>query len=85
MMGPGMGLGIWGWVLMALLWGGMIALAVLLVRVLFPHTRPLSGKSSDHEPSAGEILDMRFARGELTRQEYELMRQTLSEASDQKP
>jgi putative membrane protein len=82
MMGPGMGLGIWGWVLIALLWGGLVTFAVLLVRALFPHTRSPSTPPSDREPSAFGILELRYARGELTREEYELMRQTLSENVD---
>jgi putative membrane protein len=83
MMGPGMGLGIWGWVLIALLWGGLVAFAVLLVHTLFPHTRSPSTQPSDREPSALEILELRYARGELSREEYELMKQTLSEKADQ--
>lgn len=74
----GMGLGVVGLLLMILLWGGVIALAVWLVGVLFPQAkRP--GAASGHELTAREILDRRYARGEIGRQEYELMRETLSD------
>lgn len=76
--GLGMGLGFWGLALIVLFWGGLIALALWLVRGLFPTTnRPAS--PGDHGLSAREILDLRYARGEISREEYNLMRETISD------
>lgn len=78
MMGMGWGFGVFGLLLMILFWGGLIALAIWLVSALFPGSsrRPASG--ADHAQSPREILDTRYARGEITREEYELMKQDLS-------
>jgi putative membrane protein len=78
MMGMGLGFGVFGLLLMVLFWGGLIALAIWLVSALFPSSgrRPTSG--ADHSQSPREILDTRYARGEITREDYELMKQDLS-------
>ena len=70
MWGLGMGL---GWLGMLAFWGALIALAVLLFR-------RYAGPAPDGEPgeSVREILDRRFAAGEITREQYEEMRQTLA-------
>lgn len=74
-MGPGGGMGwMWLWWLLILL--GSAALAVGLVRVW----RPRSGGDSDTVPSvstARQILDERFARGEITEEEYRARRKAL--------
>ena len=77
MMGYGLGMGIFGWVWMLLFWGGLIVLAVWLIRLLFPSTE--ARRSDDHEasPSAQEILKTRYAQGELTSEQYQEMRQTI--------
>jgi putative membrane protein len=77
MMG-GMGLGVFGLVLMILFWGGLIALAVWLVRGLFPSANRPPASPSEQNLGAREILDRRFARGEISREEYDLMRETIS-------
>jgi uncharacterized membrane protein len=74
MMGWGMGLGL---LLMIVIWGGLIALGVWLVRALFPHAyqpSPVAGR----DLSARDILDRRFARGEVSPDEYDVMRQAIS-------
>jgi putative membrane protein len=73
----GMGFGVVGWLLMLLLWGGLILLAVWLVSVLFPRNRHGAAFPTDGELSAREILDRRYARGELDREQYELMKRDL--------
>ncbi len=78
MAGLGMGLGVFGLVLMILLWVGLIALAVWLVRALFPSVPPPPASPSDRIMSTREILDRRFARGEINREEYDMMRETIS-------
>ena len=85
MMWWGNGFG-WGWMIfgglmMLVFWGGMIALAVLAVRALInPGARgPVqAGASSPTGPnSALEILKERYARGEITKAEYEEMLEDL--------
>lgn len=76
MMGWGMGFGL---LFMLLFWGALIALGVWLVRGLFPSANRPPASPGVHNLSAREILDRRFARGEIGREEYDLMRETISE------
>ena len=85
--GPGMmwdsgfGGGMYGFgmgILMVLFWVGLIALAIWLVRVLFPQVEKRSERPSAGEPNAREILDRRYARGEISREEYDLKKDTLA-------
>ncbi|MCL4303995.1 MAG: hypothetical protein KJ077_50390 [Anaerolineae bacterium] len=76
MMGFGLGMGLFGLFWMLLFWGGVIALAVWLIRLLFPTLE----KSDDGEKevlSAQEILQTRYAQGELTTGQYQEMLQTI--------
>ena len=67
-----------GWFAMAIMmvvfWGGVIAVIVLLFR---GRGADQGAPSSPRGPSATEILDERFARGEIDREEYEHRRATL--------
>ena len=75
MMGIGLGFGMFGMVFMVLFWGGLIVLAVWLVSRTVPHTiQPLTS-AGDHSPDAHEVLNRRYARGEVSREQYELMKQ----------
>lgn len=79
----------WGWghmffggLMMIVFWGGVIALVVLLVRWL-GRTDTLgridtSGSGSSRGPTPLEILQERYARGEIDKQEYEERRKDLS-------
>jgi putative membrane protein len=78
MMGFGMGFGLVGLVLMVLLWGGLILAAVWLIRALFPHAEHPPAASSIPKLGAREILDRRYAQGEISRDEYDSMKETLS-------
>lgn len=78
MMGLGMGFGFFGVLLMLLFWGGLIFGAVWLAKAIFqsgpeksPLTRVDEGRGAR---GAREILDRRYARGEITREQYEVMR-----------
>ena len=73
----------WGWgawlgmsVLMLLFWGLVIAAIVALVRAVGGARRggPPAG---DHRPAAEELLDERFARGEIDADDYTSRRQAL--------
>jgi putative membrane protein len=74
----GMGFGALGLLLMLVLWGGLILLGVWLVSVLFPRNRRGATFPSEGDLSARQILDQRYARGELSREQYELMKQDLA-------
>jgi len=80
MMGYGAGFGLVGLLFMFLFWGGLILLAVWLVRAIFSgrnwRNSPPSGSSSSQ--TAQEILAQRYARGEITREQYEIMKQDIS-------
>jgi putative membrane protein len=67
--GFGIGFGIPG-IGMLLLWGALILLLVGVVRVF-------QGRSPGGTKSARRILDERFARGEIDRQQYEDMKRSL--------
>lgn len=69
----------WGWMMffwMLLFFGLVVAAIVLLVRGLPPHRWQRQGGSR-----AREILEERFARGEIDREEYEERRRALEESA----
>jgi putative membrane protein len=78
-MGPGMmggygvmgGFGGLGMIVMALFWIGAIVLVVWGVSRLFPSHQPNVG------PDALEILKQRYARGEISREEFTQASETL--------
>ena len=72
------GFGMFGLLFMLLFWGGLITLAVWLISALFPRDGRRLLSSPDQELSAREILDSRYAQGEITREQYELIRQGLA-------
>ena len=76
MAGFGMGLG--GGVLMVLFWVVLIVGGVWLVRSVFTSGQQPPVSSTRSEPSADEILKQRYARGEITKEQYEQMRRDLS-------
>jgi putative membrane protein len=72
----GMGFGLTGLLFMFLFLVGVIVLAIWLVSALFPHTaRPTA--LDDQDLSARQILDRRYARGEITREQYKTMKQDI--------
>jgi putative membrane protein len=81
MMGMGFGFGLFGLLFMLLFWGGLIVLAIWVVGNLFPSSRPPHRSISERDMRPGDILDMRYARGEITREQYELMKKDLKQAS----
>ncbi|GIK37481.1 MAG: hypothetical protein BroJett011_13140 [Chloroflexota bacterium] len=78
MMGFGLGMGLFGLFWMLLFWGGVIALAVWLIRLLFP-TLEKSDEGEKEVLSAQEILRTRYAQGELTTGQYQEMLQTIQQ------
>ena len=71
-----MGFGGVGLILMLLFWGGLIFGGVWLVKTLFNNGQ--NGPAVHRQPSAQEILDQRCARGEISREEYEIMKKDLT-------
>ncbi len=73
----------WGWghmlfggLMMILFWGGLIVLVVVLVRWL--DSRKTSGADTSRRPTPLELLQERYARGEIDKQEYEERKHDLS-------
>ncbi len=64
----------WGWIWMGLtmilFWGGLIVLVVLLLRGTGLGGRADQSGTPASEPDATEIHRARFARGEITEDEY---------------
>ena len=86
-MGPGMGMGWgwgWGWLFWLLVLAGLILLVVLAVRLVAGGvSRSDGGVSTAAQPPARnrarELLYERYARGELTTEEYRERLQILRE------
>jgi putative membrane protein len=77
----GMGWGGWlvGGLMLLLFWGGVIALAFFAVRALLRADQRRVGAGSEIRggETALEILQKRYARGEISRQEYQGIRHDL--------
>ena len=63
-----------GFIFMALFWIVVIGLGIWLLSNLFPKNNTSSQSRESGGESAEEILRRRYARGELTKEEYESMR-----------
>jgi putative membrane protein len=78
MTGIGMGIGGIGLLVMVLFWGGLIFGGVWLAKSIFSSGQQNQrGPDISRQPSARELLDQRYARGEITREQYEIMKQDL--------
>jgi len=79
-MGPGMmgwgGMGWFGPLFMVFFWVLIIVLIVLLIRWLVSSSHPRT-LSSHQEDSALEILNKRYARGEINKEEFEAKKKDL--------
>lgn len=87
--GHHMGYGGYGLLLSAIVWIGLIVLGVWLLAKLFPgRSRPINSSGNGNDGTGRsrttgsetpmEILQRRYARGELTKEEYETIRHDLS-------
>ncbi len=74
----GLGMGLGGGLVMILFWIVLIVGGVWLARGLFPNGQQPPASSTRSEVSADEILKQRYARGEITKEQYEQMRRDLS-------
>jgi putative membrane protein len=73
----GYGYGFWG------MFAGMLIMLLVLIGlvwlIVWAVRRSDSGRGMDGRPqNAREILDQRYARGEITREQYEQMKQDLT-------
>jgi putative membrane protein len=63
----------WGAIMMVLFWGVLVAVVVFAVRAFSGGPR----RSSDESTGAEAILKTRFARGEISREEFEERKRVL--------
>ena len=70
--------GLWGLAMMALFWIVVIAAAVGVVRMLTSSRSSPPGGSAPPPDTAEEILKKRYARGEISKEEFREMRRELS-------
>lgn len=63
----------WGAFMMLLFWGGLAAVIVFAVRAFGGSSR----RTSDETTDASTILETRFARGEISQEEFEERRRVL--------
>ena len=76
MWGNGMGWG--GWLLMSLTTVGFWALVVFGIVALFRGTGGVGARAGGRERDARQIVDERFARGEIDAEEYRSRQSLLS-------
>lgn len=77
MTGFGMGFGWLGFLMMAIFWVAIIAAAVWLFSNLFPQNN--QSTLDNESETAVSILQKRYARGEISKEEYETMRHDLEQ------
>ena len=78
MMGYGWGMGPAGWIFMGLFWVLVIGLIVWAVVTLLPNVRSTGRRAGQESPM--EILDRRFALGEIDAEQYRRAREELTNA-----
>ncbi len=74
------GMGVGGWLLMALLWGSFLAVIVWAVTRIFPGSRPRPDQAAapGREDSTDSLLDRRLAAGEIDEYTYLRLRGELT-------
>ena len=77
MMGIGLGMGGFGFIFMILFWIMLMVLAIWLVGILFPSAKTRQNDRHTPSPSAREILKERYAKGDLTSEQYHEMLKTI--------
>lgn len=72
------GFGSFGLFLMVVFWGALIFLVIWLVKAFFPGGQSTDRGAVGRTRSPMEILDERYAHGEITREQYETMKRDIS-------
>jgi len=62
---------------MFIFWIVLIGLAVLFVHGLFQSNQSANSKRTNEEFSARQILEQRYARGEINQEQFQLMQKDL--------
>ena len=78
MWGYGWGWWVFGTLMMLVFWGGLAALVVFGIR---GWDRPRDGSTQAGRPDAKAILEERFARGEISKEEFEERKRVLERAA----
>jgi putative membrane protein len=73
-------MGVFGMIAMVVFWLVLIALIVWAVSRLLPGREVRQGPSASAQETPEEILDRRFARGEVDLETYQLQRAALASA-----
>jgi putative membrane protein len=66
---------LFGGLMMFLFWGGLVAFAAIIIKRIFGHDQPRVHQAGSI--TAQEILDQRYVRGEINRDQYEQMKADL--------
>jgi putative membrane protein len=66
---------VWGTLMMLVFWGGLAAVVVLGVRAFGGGSR--RGSEDTQVPDAKTVLENRFARGEISQEEFEQRKRVL--------
>lgn len=77
MMGYGWGMGVGGWIAMMIFWVALLALIVWLVARAFSPGDTQRNPGQYWQESPDQVLDRRFAAGEIDEATYHRMRDTL--------
>ncbi len=77
MTGFGMGFGWFGFLMMAVFWIAIIAAAIWFFSNLFPQNK--QSTNGNESETAVAILKKRYARGEISKEEFETMRHDLEQ------
>ncbi len=79
MMGYGWGMGVGGWIAMSVFWVALLALIGWAVARAFPGGGN-RGSAAPRQETPEEVLDRRYAAGELDTESYQSMRAALNSA-----
>lgn len=84
-MGYGWGMSGVGWIAMTVFWVALIVLVVWLVTRAFPGDHDRDGRGGTDRETAEQILDRRFASGEIDLDTYRAMRAAIAAAPPADP
>jgi len=79
MMMTGFGMGFNGHIWMIIFWIAITGGGIWLLATLFPRTRTSPDSGAESKGDALAILKQRYARGELSKEEFEAIRRNLEQ------